>query len=190
MDGDSVSAAVEALFVDTRPEVDVQYDDVNSQLVVVGNREQLSLVEQTIAQFDPPDREFEIFDLRRNEPSSVSMAIRQLFEDLPFNDQPSVTTDSATGQLLVRATQEQMIEIRSLLERMGEQVLAQGTDGPGASSRRIRSIPSSARLREALDRVQEVWPAIRPNPIQVLGPAARDDDASVPATGSEGATTR
>lgn len=174
IDGESVSGAVEALFDDAVPPVDVRYDQVNEQLVVVGNREQLTLVEETIAQLDPPQREFEIFELRRNEPSSVVLAINRLFEDLPSNEQPSTSTDSSTGQLFVRGTREQMDEIRDLLNRLGESVDATGDALP--SLQRIRTIPSSARMRDALERVREVWPSIRSNPIQILGPAANDED--------------
>ena len=76
----------------------MSYDDTNRQLVVVGSRAQQTQVEETIRQFAIPERQFELFELRRNEPSSVQSAISQLFADDPLGSRPTVRVDEAGGQ--------------------------------------------------------------------------------------------
>lgn len=185
VDGDSVVEAVEALFVDARPAVDVDYDEENGRLVIVGDDEQLERVGETIRQFDPPSREIAIFTILRNDPSVVAGTIDDLFSDEPFSQQPTVTIDSTSGQLLVRGEARQLERVRELLARLGEATDAEEPVGraPGSGRGRVRSLPASARLDEALRRVREIWPEVRSNPIEVLGP---DDDGKRSTTPDKG----
>ncbi len=173
IDGDSVAEAVESLFVDARPKVDVRYDFYNEQLVVIGNEEQLKSVEETLAQFDPPDREIEIFPLRQNDPNSASEAVNALFADLPTNEVPVITVDEDRQQLLIRATTQQLGEIRTLLGRLGETVLAeqgvnQGAAGKPNAGTRARTIVVGRNSESLLKQLQQVWPTLRKNPLRVI----------------------
>lgn len=187
VDGDAVANAVDALFDGVRPAVDVSYDDTNRQLVVVGSRAQQTQVEETIRQFAIPERQFELFELRRNEPASVQSAISQLFADDSIGSRPTVSVDDAGGQLIVRGTAEQMTRIRELLIRLGESVEATESGIPSGGAR-IRHLPASARFEDALRRVQEVWPTIRGNRIEVLGGMESKKESAEKPRSEEGET--
>jgi type II secretory pathway component GspD/PulD (secretin) len=198
VDGSEVAESVESLFEDARPAVDVRYDFFNEQLVVIATAEQMELLEQTLAQFETPERELEILALTENDPDAVRDAIDALFEDIPVNELPSVTVDEDRQQLLVRATPEQHAEIKKLLQRLGEEVAAvAGPTGVGSmrsrggGSGRMRTIPVGRDAERLLRRIQRVWPGLRGNPIQVIEPAIPGrppspsvlDDAAAPAEG-------
>ncbi|TWT80838.1 Bacterial type II/III secretion system short domain protein [Planctomycetes bacterium CA13] len=173
IDGDEVSEAVQSLFVDARPEVEVRYDFYNEQLVVIANQEQLAMVEETLAQFDPPQRELEIFPLQENDPKSVEDAVMALFADSPMNEVPAITVDEDRQQLLIRATTEQLEDIRALLVRLGETILTPYAGGGGASHRvapssRVRTITVGRDSQRLLDQLKEVWPTLRKNPLRVI----------------------
>ncbi|WDQ15708.1 secretin N-terminal domain-containing protein [Rhodopirellula sp. P2] len=173
IDGDDVAEAVQTLFADARPPVDVRYDFYNEQLVVIGNEEQLKLVEETLVQFDPPERELEIFPLQENDPNSVREAVNSLFADLPTNEVPAITVDQDRQQLLIRATTQQLGEIRTLLGRLGENVVsAPGADqissGMPRSGARVRTISVGRDSESLLKQLEEVWPKLRNNPLRVI----------------------
>lgn len=169
IDGSEVAEAVELLFEKTRPTVDVRFDYLNEQLVVIGTEQQLQQVEETLQQFDPPDRQLEIFSLQENDPAQVREAISTLFEDVAYNEIPSVTTDLDRQQLYVRGTKEQLEEIRQLLRQLGEPML----DGAvrmqrQSSGKRLRTIHVGRGAEQLLKELQEAWPQLQGNPLKVM----------------------
>jgi len=172
IDGDEVADAVQSLFLHSRPEVEVRYDFYNDQLVVIGNSEQLQLVEETLLQFEPPDRELAIFPLQENDPNSVRDAVDALFADLPSKETPTITIDEDRQQLLIRGTSAQMVEIRDLLARLGEtlQELGTATSPTVQTNTRVRTIIIGRDSESLLEQLQKVWPSIRKNPLQVIRP--------------------
>ncbi|TWU38475.1 secretin N-terminal domain-containing protein [Novipirellula artificiosorum] len=173
IDGDEVADAVQSLFVDARPEVEVRYDYFNEQLVVIATDPQLLLVEETLMQFDPPERELGIFPLTENDPNSVRDAINALFADVPLNDTPTITVDDDRQHLLIRATSQQLDEVRSLLGRLGETVQMEQSGDPGAvrtfnTNSRVRTITVGRDSESLLKQLQQVWPSLRRNPLRVI----------------------
>jgi len=196
IDGDSVAEAVESLFADARPEVDVRYDFFNEQLVVIGNEAQLKLVEETLAQFDPPERELAIFPLQENEPNSVRDAVNALFADSPTNEIPAITVDEDRQQLLIRATTQQLGEIRTLLGRLGETVLAEQGNNPGAAGlpgpamsgagTKARTINVGRNSESLLQQLLQAWPNLRQNPLRVI--RSNDAEGNERDTSNDGAS--
>lgn len=184
IDGSEVADSVENLFEEARPPVDVRYDFFNEQLVVIANDQQLELLEETLEQFDVPDRQLEIVALTENDPETVRSAIDALFEDIPINELPSVTVDQDRQQLLIRATAEQQGEIAKLLRRLGERVMSEADGDTSAESSgglrgdNVRTIPVGRDAERLLERLREVWPDVRGNPIRVIEP-------TIPAAPSE-----
>ena len=182
INGENVAEAVQSLFNDARPPVDVRFDFYNEQLVVIGNEQQLKLIEETMAQFDPPKRELAIFPLQQNDPNSAREAVNALFADLPSGEVPAITVDNDRQQLLIRATTEQLGEIRALLARLGETVPAEPTDNQGAAGSpsksqgaatanvgtRARTIAVGRNSESLLQQVQQAWPNLRQNPLRVI----------------------
>ncbi|QDT05529.1 Bacterial type II/III secretion system short domain protein [Rubripirellula lacrimiformis] len=188
IDGDDVADAVESLFADARPTVDVRYDFYNEQLVVIGTEEQLNLVEETLQQFDPPERELAIFPLRENDPNSARDAVNSLFADLPTNEVPAITVDQDRQQLLIRATTQQLGEIRTLLGRLGESVQAdsstgQGSAGISGSGSRVRTVSVGRDSDSLLEQLRRVWPNLRQNPLQVIRSTDPDTEQAAPEPG-------
>ena len=169
LSGREVSVSVEQLFTDSRPKVDVQYDLFNEQLIVIGNEAQLTQVEKIVEQFKPPQRSLEVFALRRNEPRAVDDAITTMFSDLPFSLTPSVTVDQDRQQLIIRASAEQLVEIRALLQRLGETTESAPVGPASLRSERLRTIPVGRDAEAILKRLREVWPTVSNNPLQVIG---------------------
>ena len=162
-DGPAIEEAVQALFFDAIPEVKVQYDLIQEQLVVVGDEAQLKQVEETVKQFERTPRTLEVFSLQENDPRAIQTAVSQLFADSPPADRPALSIDEGNGQIFIRATDEQLVRIRELLIKLGEPI---GQDAQPAG--RVRSFPASGQLENAMEQIQEVWPTLRPNRIQVL----------------------
>jgi type II secretory pathway component GspD/PulD (secretin) len=177
LSGRDVSEAVTQLFEDSRPKVDVQYDMYNEQLVVIGSDQQLAQVEKIVEQFKPPVRSLEVFTLSRNEPKAVEEAITAMFLELPYSQTPSVTADEDRQQLIIRATEEHMLQIRELLERLGESTEpVQGRAAP-LKSERMRTIPIGRDRDEILRKLRQAWPQVSDNPLRVIGL----DDEQTPA---------
>ncbi len=177
LSGRDVSEAVTQLFEDSRPKVDVQYDMYNEQLVVIGSDQQLAQVEKIVEQFKPPVRSLEVFTLSRNEPKAVEEAITAMFLELPYSQTPSVTADEDRQQLIIRATEEHMLQIRDLLERLGESTEpVQGRAAP-LKSERMRTIPIGRDRDEILRKLRQAWPQVSDNPLRVIGL----DDEQTPA---------
>ncbi|MBL8872883.1 MAG: hypothetical protein JNK90_24100, partial [Planctomycetaceae bacterium] len=164
-DGDAIVESVEALFPDAFPEVNVTWDMLKEQLVVIGSSEQLELVEETLKQFAPPERDLEIFQLRNSDPNTIQTAINSLFADEPYATSPTVNKDEANSQVLVRGTKEQLVLIRQLLEKMGEPLTSGATP---AGRGRVRTVPIQRDSEMLLEQLQKVWPQVRNNPLEIV----------------------
>lgn len=169
--GSDVADSLEDLLQDSRPKADIQFDYLNDRLIAVATPEQLTLIEHTLTQFQPIARELEIFPLRQSDPDSIRTAINSLFSDLSFNASPSITVDEDRGQLLIRATPDQLEEIRDLLARLGEGSPANDRLGANAlriPTRRVRTIIVGRRSEALLRQLQNAWPAIHPAPLRII----------------------
>ncbi|TWU46014.1 Bacterial type II/III secretion system short domain protein [Novipirellula aureliae] len=191
IDGEEVADAVQSLFINARPEVEVRYDFYNDQLVVIGNAEQLQTVEETLAQFEPPDRELAIFPLQENDPNSVRDAVDALFADLPSKDTPTITIDEDRQQLLIRGTAQQMEEIRDLLGRLGETIQEPGMAASPRvpSNARVRTIVVGRDSKSLLEQLQKVWPSLRKNPLRVIR-SENSDAPDIPPRRTDGVLNR
>ena len=106
------------------------------------------------------------------EPDSARDAIDGLFGDRRTSreDRPAIEANLETQQLVVRATPEQIQQIRDVLIKMGEVALAD----PAGASRKVRIIPVDGDIEQALPRLKELWPRFRKNPLRILRPGAND----------------
>ncbi len=120
-------------------------------------------------------RELEVFQLSFLDSLTAQIAIDGVYNDglTDFEDIPSIQTNEDAQQLIVRASPEQIQEIRSLLVKMGEVNLAQA--GKGQSNRTMRIIPITGNVEGALRQVEDLWPKMRKNPIRILKPGETQD---------------
>ena len=127
--------------------------------------QQLALVEETLKQFAPPDRELEIFYLRNSDPNTVQTAISSLFADEPYATSPTVNKDEANSQVLVRGTQEQLVLIRQLLQKMGEPLTERANSAPRG---RVRTVVLQRDSELLLEQLRKIWPQVRSNPLEIV----------------------
>jgi type II secretory pathway component GspD/PulD (secretin) len=136
-----------------------------------------SVFKRIESESDRQGPQVEVIRLSRVDPQLAVASINKLFSSPPdvkpaagTQAAPQVDADPASRQLMIRGTEAQIAQIRSLLEKMGEHFAPHG----GAShSGHVRLLPlSSPVARSTLERIEEVWPGMRSNPIRVLTPSA------------------
>lgn len=170
-DPDNVRQVLSNLFRD-KDYVRLVSDPTSRRLVAIATAKEQAIVRETIAQMQGAERELEVFTLDVVDPFAAELAIENLFPGKGANDPdtPKIESDFDTQQLYVRATQEQLAEIRELLVKMGETSLAASSVG---SNRRIRTIRMSPdAIQAALKEIQRVWPQLGGNPIRIVQPSA------------------
>ncbi len=114
------------------------------------------------------ERALEVFQLEFVDPFTAEMAVDHLFgDDTDAANAPLVDSDKTTQRLFVRASKEQLTQIRDLLVKMGEATLTtrRGMDG---TDRRLRVIPFEGDVERAIEEIQRVWPQLRKNSLRVL----------------------
>jgi type II secretory pathway component GspD/PulD (secretin) len=140
----------------------------SNSLVAIARPEQLKSIDAALKQITPEERTLEVIQLEVVEPLTAEMAIERLFSEGTYYHSPhapSVESDPATQQLIVRATKDQHQKIRDLLIKLGETSLAHSPDG-----RRSRVVAFDGDLPVAIDEIKRVWPTLRNNPIHVMTP--------------------
>ncbi|MCA9073482.1 MAG: hypothetical protein KDA93_00510 [Planctomycetaceae bacterium] len=155
------------------PDASVTFNDRTRQLVVTTNQQGHAQVSELSAQLGQRDeRTLEVFQLEYLEPFDAMIAVDTLYSDdgIDPEDQPSTQTNDDAQQLIVRATPEQIIEIRSLLTKMGETSLS--TEGGPSRRRNLRVIPLDGNIDQAVQKIEKLWPQIRRNPIRILTPGS------------------
>lgn len=208
-DPDSVGRTLNTMFAGDR-NVRIIPDEQGGFVTVWAKPEVQASVRAVIEQMQGHNEEVAVLPLEVIDPYIALSSIERLFGDRRGRDRkgvPRVDIDPDGRQLLVRATREQVAQIRSMLAKMGEPQLAT-TVGGTTSDRRMRVLPISERtLRSALEEIQRVWPQLRDNPIRIVTPSAvaptvqadraareqpasaspsDESDASTPAEPSEG----
>jgi len=171
-DPEAVETVLSDLFRDA-PAVEIVVDAQQKQIIAVADPEQHATIRATIDQMQGPPREVAVIPLRILDPFTAELTIEELFGiDLrrPSPGDPVVEADYDNQQLIIRASKEDLEEIRQLLAKMGETGLGGDLAGDG---RNFRVLPLSEReARQALEELRRIWPQLRPNPIRVVTPSA------------------
>jgi type II secretory pathway component GspD/PulD (secretin) len=174
-DPDSVKFALNQMFADDR-NVRIVTDEAGGLLTVYAVPQVQSTVRATIEQMQGRKNQLEVIELEVVDPYSAEMAIERLFGDETGRAKagaPRIEADPETRQLLVRASKEQLVQIRELLVKMGESHLMAQATGGQAGDRRMRVLRINDRsVAAALAEIERVWPRLRKNPIRVVTPSA------------------
>ncbi len=144
-------------------------DARGEHLVAVATPEQHETIRDAIQRLQTAARELEVFQLDVIEAQAAEVAIQRLFADGARGrgrnrEAPLVEADNNTARLYVRASREDLAEIRDLLVKMGETQLAQGS----AAGSNVRTIPFSGDARAALAEIERIWPQLSKSPLRVL----------------------
>jgi type II secretory pathway component GspD/PulD (secretin) len=159
------------------PDVRLATDPVSGNLVALARPSQHATIKETLAQLQREAKKIEVMQLHRVDASVAVLAINKLFAT-PGEDKsgkgknaPVVEADPQSGQLMVRGTEAQIGQIRSLLQKLGEEDTS--TSSLTGSGGNVRVLPFSGRsAREALEQIENLWPALRRNQIRVVTPSA------------------
>ncbi len=154
------------------PDVRLSLDAKSGNLIALARPSQQATIRATLEQFQRDARRVEVYQLQFVDPQVAVAAIGKLFSTGPDSGAlaPTVDANPASRQLFIRASESQLTQIKSLLQKMGETGMAD----PGYTDQRnVRVLPLTGRMaRSALERIQEIWPTMHPNKIQVVTPLA------------------
>ena len=173
----SVLAVLQTLLAGL-PDVRLAVDPKTNSLVAMARPAQHATIRAALTQLQREGQRVEVIRLNRIDPQTAVLAINKLFgpTEAGKGAAPQVDADPASRQLMIRGTESQITQIRGLLEKMGENLM------PGAGplqGGRVRTLPmTSSEARSLIDRIQNVWPTIRPNKIRVVSPSATKPNAA------------
>lgn len=182
------------------PWTELRSDRKSKSLFVQGSAADQAKIERLIKQFDGEGREFYVLRLRRIAADLAAVSIKELMfgEEKKEDDENSrrrfyffgdfgrgeekeenphegfrVTADVESNRLMLRATEEEMADVRKLLAQMGEIPPERTNPEP------VRFIqPGSDAAREhLLEQLKTVWPGVGGNELIIRVP----EGASAPA---------
>lgn len=171
-DPNSVLAVIQTLLAGS-PEARVAIDPKTGNLIALCKPSEHATIRATLEQLQADSRKIEVIHLSRVDPQTAATSLKKLFGigDTPDPNKPQIEVDTTAKQLLVRATQSQLEQIKLLLEKMGETggETATGT-GRGGN---VRTIPITGRAaQDVLQQALEIWPTMHRNRIRVVRPSA------------------
>jgi len=157
------------------PDVRLASDPKTGNLVAMARPSQHATIKATLDQMQRDARQIEVMRLRVVDPQLAVLSINKLFgagEEGAERNAPVVDADPTTRQLLIRGTEAQIAQVRSLMEKMGE--AETGTVDANETQRgNVRMLPITGRAaRAALEQMELVWPTVRQNRIRVVTPSA------------------
>jgi type II secretory pathway component GspD/PulD (secretin) len=140
------------------------------------HREIAALIEQLDGR---GNQQVAVLPLSSLDPLGVAATLRSLFAP-EEEDAPSIEADTLHRRLLVRGTEPQVAQIRTLLTQLGED----GSGGPfGRQTGPVRMIPLGGRDAAAFaDLLERAWSASESTPIRIVVPSDRGpvEDRRVP----------
>jgi len=174
MDGLTAVEVAKGVLRTLDPSASVSWERASKQLIVsttAAGQQEVGRAFERFLESDP--REMDVLQLRTLSASSAQNAIEGLYGDSFAKDgnYPLIQADEDLQQLLVRGTKKQLQDIRTLLIKMGESGLAVAATGEN-TNRNLRVIPIQGDVEPALQKIQDLWPRVRKNPIRVLRPNA------------------
>jgi type II secretory pathway component GspD/PulD (secretin) len=173
MDGLTAVEVAEGVLRSIDSSATVSWEKASKQLVVTttpAGHQQISAAMERFQESDP--REMDVIQLRLLSASSAQNAIEGLYGDTFTKDDnyPVIQADEDSQQLLVRGSKKQLQDIRTLLIKMGETGLSPTGDVAAQANRNLRVIPIQGDVEPTLQKIQDLWPRVRKNPIRVLRP--------------------
>ncbi|WP_182870081.1 secretin N-terminal domain-containing protein [Rhodopirellula sp. JC639] len=158
------------------PGTRVAIDPATNAIIAFATPNTHQQITEVIAKMEGSGENFEVFQLKRIDPAQALLTINKYFgvteED---TSGPIVDGDPATGKLWVRGSQDEIEQVRRLLEQLD------GTGSEGLLSGKVRLLPLSGRQAEdALRQLQLYWRMTgRDNAIRVLSPSSGSDSNGI-----------
>jgi type II secretory pathway component GspD/PulD (secretin) len=168
IEGTGIVVALSKLLEKHGGKAELSIDPYSKQLVALAKPEQHRMIRTTLEGLRGGERSLDILQLETLELSTAERAIHQLFAGDSLHG-PDVESDSATDQIFIRGTPEQIKKVRELLVKMGET----GLKEPGAATGGpMRTISFHGDAKSAIEEIQRLWPQLRQNELRVVTPSA------------------
>ncbi|WP_437191998.1 secretin N-terminal domain-containing protein [Planctomicrobium sp. SH527] len=164
-----VTKTIDALM----PGIVVNDDARNGKVHIQASPDQHRQVEMLIAQMDGQGgaRQIAVIPLAQLDPLSVSSTIRSMF--VKDTDAPTVEADLLGRQLMIRGSSDQLTQIRTLLNQLGED----GSTQRNSSLDRIRTLQLGGRdPAELLPIIERMWGTKNGSDIRIVDPTARPNN--------------
>lgn len=147
-------------------------DPVSGKLIAECTPSQHATVQAVLRQMQKDGRTIDVIPLTYVDPQSAVISINKVFGVIEGEANPKapiVSADITTGSLLVRATQDQIAEIKSLLDKMGEDGGMLSGTTTGSNVRMLDLTGREAQL--VLEQASLIWPTLRGNRIRRVTPS-------------------
>ncbi|HID22207.1 MAG TPA: hypothetical protein EYP14_07375, partial [Planctomycetaceae bacterium] len=136
------ASAISGIYRDD-PRVQVFADTTASMLMVVAPQQEQEEIAKLISELDQKsevqrDRVIHVFNLSEVDPYSAYRTLRDAFLDVPLRQRPFIESETDPDRLVVRATPEQIDQMRKLLVQLGEDPLL--LDAEAAKGAKVRAI--------------------------------------------------
>jgi len=170
INGEAAKALTQTVLTGAESQGTVILESRSNQLIVTTEATTHTRIEETLQQLQQTKRILEVFQLESIGASNAQFALEGLFldDDAGSDRAPQIQSDDESQQLLVRGTTPQIEQIRTALVKMGETQL--NLDPINNQRQSLRVIPFDGNLQSTLQRLEQVWPRIRKNPLRVVVP--------------------
>ena len=151
------------------PGARLSVDEKTGNLIALCRPEEHATIRATLDQLRNDANFVEVIQLRSLDPQLAVLSITKLFGG-GEGSTLKVDADPTTRRLVIRGPQSTVEQIRTWLEKMGESEMAEAGTATGDN---VRVVPLSGWAgKSALERLQQIWPAMRTNKIRVITPSA------------------
>ncbi len=131
-DPNSVLQILQTLLSDA-PNIRLAIDPKTGNLIAQARPAQHATIRATLEQLQQDAHRLEVIQLRVVDPQMAVLSINRIFAETPTTA-PKVDADPVSRQLLVRGTEAQLVQIRTMLEKLGE-------PAAGSTGGNVRMIP-------------------------------------------------
>ncbi|MCO6458491.1 MAG: hypothetical protein J5I93_24565 [Pirellulaceae bacterium] len=160
-DPEQVLAVLQTLLAGL-PDTRLAIDPVSGKLIAMARPTDHKTIVATLRQLEGLAEMVEVIQLRTLDPQLVVLTINKLFPGEAGAEGTSslkIDGDPTTGRLWVRGSSEQVAQIKDLVEKLESSNTLTGDDRGN-----VRLLPyTGSAARAALDNLEMMWPAIRPN---------------------------
>lgn len=169
-------AALSRMFNNIIPGVVVGEDARSGKIYIQGTKEEHAEIQRLIKASTDADGTTQVFQLMKLDPAQLANTLKNLF----INESPrapSIEFDANGRKILVRGTPEQLNQVRSLLEKLGESTITNGTDESGnpvgqvdrGNIRRLNL--GNHDPEDVLEMARTTWNASGHSPFRVVVPS-------------------
>lgn len=151
------------------PGARLSVDEKTGNLIALCRPAEHASIRATVEQLTNDAHSVEVIQLRSLDPQLAVLTITKLFGG-GEGSKLKVDADPTTRRLFIQGPISTIEQIRTWLDKMGETELAEAGMATGES---VRVVPLSGWAgKSALERLQQIWPAMRTNKIRVITPSA------------------